>query len=81
MRHGRDEYEHIQDSKGVIGEDEPVFLMRAKDLSAPAVVEEWARLAEESGAHGRAATARAWADEMRAWQETPGNHTQYPADA
>jgi hypothetical protein len=80
MRHGRDEYEHIQDDRGVIGGDEPVFLLRAKDLSAPAVVEEWARLAEASGAPDRAAAARAQADAMRVWQETPGNYTRYPAD-
>jgi hypothetical protein len=79
MRHGRGEYDHIQDDRGVIGDDEPVFLVRAKDLLAPSVIEAWASLAEERGAPARAASARAWANEVRAWQET--NATQYPMDA
>ncbi|MFI7448053.1 hypothetical protein ACIBQX_11195 [Nonomuraea sp. NPDC049714] len=81
MRHGRDDYQQIQDPHGVIGEDEPVFVLRAKDLTAPAIVEAWADLAEKNGAPVRAAGARAQADAMRVWQETPGNYTRYPADA
>lgn len=80
MRHGRDEYEQIQDPAGVIAADEPVFLLRAKDLSAPEVIEAWADLAEEHGAPVRAAAAREWAQEFRVWQQTPGNATRYPAD-
>lgn len=31
MIHNRSDYDHIQDPNGKIGEDEPVFLIRAKD--------------------------------------------------
>lgn len=78
MRHGRDEYEHIQDDRGVIGDDEPVFLLRAKDLLAPEVIDEWAGRAFAAGAPERAAAAMRWADEFRAWQRD--NPTQYPQD-
>ena len=80
VRHGRDKYEHIQDGRGVIGEDEPVFLLRAKDLTAPEVIERWAELAEQHGAPVRAAAARAWAQEFRAWQADERSFTRYPAD-
>ncbi len=31
MKHAREDYNRIQDPEGKIGEDEPVFLLRAKD--------------------------------------------------
>ncbi len=38
MIHARDDYNRIQDPAGKIGEDEPVFLMRAQDdLFLPAL--------------------------------------------
>lgn len=42
MRHARADYNRIQDPLNLIGEDEPVFLLRAKDVSAPFVVRFWA---------------------------------------
>lgn len=59
-------------------EDEPIFVLRAKDVFAPAIVDEWAdRVAEavsgvastEADASRRKVKyARALAHQMRAWQ-------------
>lgn len=43
MKHARADYNRIQDPEGKIGEDEPVFLLRAKDVSAPATLRYWAQ--------------------------------------
>ena len=50
MIHARDDYNRIQDPEGKIAEDEPVFLIRAKDINAPAAIREYAQLAKVSGA-------------------------------
>jgi hypothetical protein len=42
MKHARKDYDRIQDPAGLIGEDEPVFLLRAKDELAPAAIRYWA---------------------------------------
>ena len=42
MIHARKEYNRIQDPENKIGEDEPVFLLRAKDKTAPQIVLIWA---------------------------------------
>ena len=42
MKHARDDYAHIQDPSGKIPEDEPVFLLRAQDMSAPKTLNVWA---------------------------------------
>ena len=42
MKHARSDYDRIQDPSRIIPEDEPVFLLRAQDISAPAAVEKWA---------------------------------------
>lgn len=39
MIHGRTDYDPIQDPRGLIGKDEPVFLLRAKDSLMPAVLD------------------------------------------
>ena len=44
MLHAREDYQRIQDPLGKIGEDEPVFLVRAKDVLAPMVMRQWAML-------------------------------------
>lgn len=45
MQHARQDYnERIQDSEGLIPENEPVFLLRAQDVTAAAVVKFWANL-------------------------------------
>jgi hypothetical protein len=50
--------------------DEPVFLLRAKDIVAPSVVRTWATSAYSSGANDLiTATAREHADLMEKWQD------------
>ena len=43
MKHPRKDYDRIQDPAGLIGEDEPVFLLRAKDVLAPLTVMAWVK--------------------------------------
>ena len=38
MIHAREDYQRIQDPEGKIGEDEPVFMVRAKDKLTPSVM-------------------------------------------
>lgn len=74
MRHARVDYNRIQDPLNLIGEDEPVFLLRAKDVSAPFVVRFWAA-AQAGIPEGNSNTtilAREWADEMEEWQKKNG---------
>ena len=49
--------------------DEPVFVLRGKDLCSAYAVRQWANVAEQGGHHGpeKIAHARAWADEMEAY--------------
>lgn len=45
MIHARNDYqERIQDSANKIPADEPVFLLRAQDITSPSVIREWVRL-------------------------------------
>lgn len=54
--------------------DEPVFVLRAKDVLAPAIVEQWADAAEASGSPAdKVQKARGLAMTMRAWQELHGS--------
>ncbi|MEY2567304.1 MAG: hypothetical protein QOE35_1833 [Actinomycetota bacterium] len=58
---------------GVVGDDEPVFVVRGCDLAAPATIEAWARLALLHGAHPVVADhAGRWADRVREWQRVHG---------
>ena len=51
MLHAREDYNRrIQDTADLIPKDEPVFLLRAHDMTAPSVVEFWANEAERVGA-------------------------------
>jgi hypothetical protein len=83
MKHARKDYERIQDPEGIIPADEPVFLIRGKDIAAPAAVEAWAALAEASGAsEAIVETARAHARAMRVYQEQFGKQVpDMPLDA
>jgi hypothetical protein len=68
MKHAREDYNRIQDPAGLIPDDEPVFLLRAKDKTAPNIVREWARQHRQNGgawdvcenAIGQAARMEAW---------------------
>jgi hypothetical protein len=74
MRHSRDDYQgRVVDQAGIIPADEPVFLLRAKDVTAPRVVRTWARLAAEAGASPEMVKAAyEHADLMTEWQEEHG---------
>lgn len=73
MKHAREDYSRIQDPENLIGEDEPVFLIRAKDMNAPSVVEYWATMAKKRGADNNIVQAALdHALEMREWQEKNG---------
>lgn len=73
MKHARDDYNRIQDPTGKIGSDEPVFLVRAQDLSAPACVRAWADDAERRGADPNILrAAREHATLMEEWQQKHG---------
>ena len=84
MIHARKDHNRIQDpavddpklissGSSPIGKDEPVFLIRAKDVSAPAAVEEWAKINLKNGGD-QAASAMAFthAAKMRDWQRKNG---------
>ena len=73
MKHARSDYNRIQDPDHQIGDDEPVFLMRATDTCAPLVVDIWAALAEAEGADDKiVSAAREQAKSMRRWQAEHG---------
>lgn len=64
--HGRDFSE--------IGDDEPVFAIRAKDRVAPGALVEYARLAERAGASEElVVSVLAHAQRMRDWQMANGS--------
>ena len=74
MLHAREDYqERIQDSASLIPEDEPVFLIRAQDVTAPSVVLYWAECAEDEGASSNMVrVARQHAARMLEWQREHG---------
>lgn len=68
MVHAREDYARIQDPDKKIPEDEPVFMVRAKDKVAAATVEAWANLHEAAGGDkAMSDMARAHAQKMRDW--------------
>lgn len=72
MLHARSDYDRIQDPAGKIAEDEPVFLLRAKDKLAPDTLRFWADGVEVTGNNELAEHIRAHADAMEKWQEKNG---------
>lgn len=57
-----------------VAEDEPVFVLRAKDMVAPATVMRWAALAETAGvSREKVVEARDLAMQMVLWQEKNGS--------
>jgi len=74
MKHAREDYNRIQDPAGKIGEDEPVFLLRARDISAPDVVIAWAteQLKYPNADMRLVELAHKHAQEMRNWQNKNG---------
>lgn len=73
MIHARNDYNHIQDSTGKIKEDEPVFLLRAKDMLAPHILILWAEeLISRGGDKAMAKMVTDHAVKMINWQEQNG---------
>lgn len=55
-------------------DDEPIFVLRARDDSAPAMVREWARRQEKLGSKSsKIDQARAVANAMETWQISNGS--------
>ena len=66
---------------GLVGDDEPVFIVRGQDLAAPATIEAWAREALLRGAHPNIADiAGNWADRVREWQRRHGAQAAWRQD-
>jgi hypothetical protein len=77
MKHLRTDYNGIQDTGGTtsIQPDEPVFILRSRDVTAPEVVHYWAEILRHMGGdRGTVTRVHAWAEEMRTWGEEYGNH-------
>lgn len=76
MRHAREDYNAIQDDPrgSLIPEDEPVFLIRAKDKTGPEAVRAWHGLAKIAGApEDILNVALDQACRMEAWQFEHGS--------
>jgi len=73
MIHAREDYNRIQDPEGKIGEDEPVFLVRAHDKCAPATMRYWADAHQILGGDLKmAAMVREHANKAEKWQKEHG---------
>lgn len=69
MKHARQDYNRIQDPENLIPENEPVFLLRGKDVAAPAAIEAWIAEAKKYGAKDNILqAAQDQADKMRVYQ-------------
>jgi len=74
MKHARNDYNRIQDPAGLIPDDEPVFLLRAQDKSAPATLRFWAVENRSAGGdEALSALAELWASNMEQWQRLNGS--------
>jgi len=65
MKHARSDYDPIQDPRGLIPEDEPVFLIRGQDQFAVATLQFYAEQVEAAG--GQAPLVRSQIEAMKAW--------------
>lgn len=76
MKFGRPDYDgRIVDTAHKIPDDEPVFLLRAKDKFAPALLLQWAmNLRLNGGDPNLAANAEAHAQVMIEWQKIHGSN-------
>lgn len=78
MKHARQDYSRIQDPEHKIPENEPVFLLRGQDISAPLAVEFWVGLNDAAGGDPELSRlALEQVDAMRTWQKKNG---MKPAD-
>jgi hypothetical protein len=73
MIHAREDYNRIQDPAGKIADDEPVFLVRAKDVLGPDTLRAWAQMLENNnGDPNMVAMVRDHANLMIEWQYING---------
>lgn len=73
MLHARKDYNRIQDPYKKIAEDEPVFILRAKDKLAPEVMNYWVyRLRESGGDESMAKMVEKHAKLAMEWQKKNG---------
>lgn len=78
MKHARSDYDRIQDPANIIPWDEPVFLLRGQDLSAPETLRFWAMQNEINGGDiYLSELAMEQANAMEEWQK---NNVMKPAD-
>lgn len=76
MKHARKDYDRIQNPAALIAEDEPVFLLRAKDLIAARTVQYWASEVEKAGGDSTTVRlARLQANRMLGWGLHHGSKT------
>jgi hypothetical protein len=75
MKHARQDYDRIQDPSNLIPKDEPVFLLRAKDKTAPAIVRAWANAQKTNpeADHQMIKEVEQHADVMEAYGNKHGN--------
>ena len=73
MLHEREDYQRIQDPAGKIGENEPVFLVRAQDILAPEIMRLWAMLHRVQGGDPHMSElVEKHAEKTKQWQGTHG---------
>lgn len=68
MLHQREDYNRIQDAENKIGENEPVFLLRARDTYAPDAIRKLAELYMKAGLKFISERTFDWANKMENWQ-------------
>jgi hypothetical protein len=77
MKHGRRDYDRIQDPAGLIPVDEPVFLLRGQDVAAPRAIRAWMTYARHGGASDNILdAAERQIHEMERWQRE--HHCKVP---
>lgn len=79
MIHARSDYDRIQDPEGIIPEDEPVFLLRAKDDLFIPTVAHWLTLLElYNGDPTSINCIRGFIDKAIEWREKNNHLTKLP---
>lgn len=73
-------FKHDDACLAKVGPDEPIFVLRAKDLLAPTIVEAWIKEAQASlgPVHPKLIEARMTAARMIEWQADPKNGAKWP---
>jgi hypothetical protein len=72
MKHLHEKFDRIQDPAGKIGEDEPVFLLRAKDIFMPKMLRAYGGHLQEFGNHTMANEIFEFARDIEKWQNKNG---------